>query len=180
MTSHIYSTATSQSKVYSIPLSERRDVIEKAVLRSIKRFYLQEFRKDNDSIVQKRYKQAADYTILRGFKKTCKRLFGDIPNLDEISQFLMIISFIKPLNKCRFNKEIQRKANIMNSVMYKYSLTKWKKLFEISELGFVFKYVYENHPDFLFGACKNKDNKLKQKCVETLDHWMIKFIQRGM
>ena len=175
-----YSTVTSQSRAYTKPLWERRDVIEKAVLRSIKRFYLQEFKKDNEKIVNKRYKQANDHTILRGFKKTCIRLFGDIPQIHEISQFLMIVSSIKPSSKCDFSKEIQRKASFVNSVMYKFSITKWKKIFEIEELGFVFKYVYKNHPEFLFQAWKSRAKELKQKCAETLDHWMIKFIQRGM
>ena len=174
-----FSTATSQSKTSSNSISERRDVIEKAVLRSIKRFYLNEFRKDNKNIIHKRYKNVTNSIILKGFIKTCSRLFGDIPGLNEIAQFLMIISSVKSTSAYKFSKEIQKKASIVNSVMHKYSYKKWKKIFEIRELGFAFKYVYENHPDYLSQAYKNKDNEIKEKCGETLEHWMMKFIQRS-
>ena len=93
-----------------IPLSERQDVINKALLRSIKRFYLEEFRKDNNSLTKLRYKQVPAEMILKGFKDTSRRLFGDIPNLSQISQFLMIISSINPKNKYPYSKRILAKG----------------------------------------------------------------------
>ena len=87
-----YSEATSIAKNKKKELKDRQDVINKALLRSLKRFYLEEFRSDNKHIVKKRYKQVPGEMVLNGFTKTCRRLFGDIPNINEISQFVMIIS----------------------------------------------------------------------------------------
>ena len=170
-----YSTVTSQSKACNKALSERRDVIEKAVLRSIKRFYLKEFKKDNKSIVRKRFKQATASAIIKGFKKMCRRLFGDISNLNEISEFLMIISSIKPTHSYPFIKSVKSKADLVNSVMYKYSRTMVRKILKIKELGIAFKYIYENHPEFVSKSCKNKDKESKNICNETLNQWMEQF-----
>ena len=116
-----YSTTMTKNHSAKKSFSEREDVINKALLRSIKRFYLQEFKKDNLFIVQQRYRQVSASTILNGFKTTCRRLFGDIPNLHKISQFLMIISGIKPMNKYPFSKRILKKGEHVSSAMYKYS-----------------------------------------------------------
>ena len=101
--------------------SDREDVINKGLLRSIRRFYLHEFKKDNPSIVQQRYIQVSASTMLNGFKTTCRRFFGGIPNLQKIPQFLMIISGIKPMNKYPFSKRILKKGEHVSSAMYKYS-----------------------------------------------------------
>ena len=72
--------------------NNRNDIVNRALLRSIKRFYYEEFKKDNKRIVKKRFKQVLPKVMFNGFKRTCHRLFGDMPNLDIITQFVMIIS----------------------------------------------------------------------------------------
>ena len=72
-------------------LSTRIDIVNRGLLRSVKRFYLEEFKEDNKKIVKKRFRQVRAQDILEGFKKTCHRLFGDLPNLDLIAQFLKIV-----------------------------------------------------------------------------------------
>ena len=50
--------------------SQRADIVNKALLRSLKRFYFQEFKKDNKRIVKKRFRQVQAEEIFNGFKKT--------------------------------------------------------------------------------------------------------------
>ena len=73
-------------------MSRRSDIVNKALLRSIKRFYFEEFKNDNKKIVKKRFKQVPAEEVFRGFRKTCLRLFGDITDINTISEFVMFIS----------------------------------------------------------------------------------------
>ena len=170
-----YSTATFQNKVSSMPLGKRRDVIMKAVFRSLRRYYLKEFKKDNKPLVRKRFAQVTASAIFNGFIKTCRRIFGEIPNLNEIAEFLMIVSSIKPMNSYPFTKSIQTKADLVNSVMYKFSRKMLSKIFKFKELGISFKYVYENHPEFLSKSFENKDNEDKELCTQILNELMEQF-----
>ena len=170
-----YSTTTNKNNKDKKQFSERDDVINKALLRSIKRFYLEEFRQDNKDLIKQRYKHASAVVILNGFKTTCQRLFGEVGNLCHISQFLMILSAIKPMNKYPFNRGIMTKADQVCNVMYKYSSSKFQKLFEIEEFEFVFRYIYDNHRDRIFKLCTKKEIENKEAYNQMLDTWIARF-----
>ena len=171
-----YTTASNKLK-RERKLNERQDVINKALLRSIKRFYFEEFRKDNKDLIKKRYKQVPSKVVLNGFKKTCLRLFGDIPNLSQISQFIMILSAISPMDKYSYDKSILTKAEQVCAAMYKYSSIKFKKLFNIEELEFIFCYIYNNHRDRIFKLWTKKEIENKEPYNQMLDTWIAKFIE---
>ena len=157
------------------PFSERDDVINKALLRSIKRFYVQEFRNDNDDLIKKRYKQVSASSIFNGFKKTSRRLFGDISNLNYIAQFIMIMSSVKAMNTYPFDQRVLAKAEQINNAMYKYSYTKFKKIFEIEEFEFIFRHILVNHRDRIFKLCTNKEIENKEVYNQMLEKWIEKF-----
>ena len=175
-----YSQTASKVKNYKTPLSDRQDVINKALLRSIRRFYLEEFRNDNECLAKQRYRQVPGAMILNGFKDTCRRLFGDIPNLHQISQFLMIISSINSMNKYPFNKRISAKGEQVSAMMYKYSYAKFQKLFEIEEFEFVFKYIYNNHRERIFKLCTKKEIENKEPYNQMLDTWITNFAEYNL
>ena len=109
--------------------------------------------------------------------KTCQRVFGDIPNLNHITQFIMIMSSIKPMNLYPFNKRIMMKAEQVNAAMYKYSYSKFQKVFEIEEFEFVFRHILDNHRDRIFKLCSNKEVKNKEIYNQMLDKWVAKFTE---
>ena len=51
-------------------LAFRVDVVNKSLLRSLKRFIMKEFKKDNRRLVKKRFRQVKAVDILAGFTKT--------------------------------------------------------------------------------------------------------------
>ena len=172
-----YSVATSKIINKKKELKDRQDVINKALLRSLKRFYLEEFRSDNKYIMKKRYKQVPGEMVLNGFTKTCRRLFGDIPNINEISQFVMIISWIKPVDKYPFIEQILTKGERICKVMCKYSYAKLQELFDIQEFEFVFRFIYDNHRERIFKLCTKKQVDNKEAYSQMLDSWIDKFAQ---
>ena len=168
-------STTPDNQLVKKPFSERDDVINKALLRSVKRFYLQEFRNDNPAITKKRYKHSNAFIIFDGFKSTCLRLFGDIPNLNKITQFIMILSSFKSTNTYPFDDKIVAKVEQVNTAMYKYSYTKLQKVFRIKEFEFVFRHIFENHRDRIFKLWNKKEIQNKEIYNKMLDIWLAKF-----
>ena len=100
---------------------------------SVRRFYLEEFKKDNKRIVKKRFKQVDAVDVFKGFLKTCKRLFGDKNNLVQITQLVMIISFVKPRDEYPYDEAIKQKGEIITETMRVYLVSMFHKLFQIEE-----------------------------------------------
>ena len=90
----------------------------------------------------------------------------------------MILSSVKPTSRYPYNKDIKAKAEAVNSAMYKYSYSKLRKIFEFKELGFLFKFIYENHPDSL-SKTRMTNEKEEEFYSHILNNWMMKFVQKG-
>ena len=106
---------------------------------------MKEFKKDNKKIVKKRFKQVNAVKVFDGFLKTCKRLFGDIPNITQMAQLIMIISCVKPRNKYSYDQTIKQKGELIIKAMQDYTLSSFNKLFEIEEFGFIIRFIFQNH-----------------------------------
>ena len=106
---------------------------------------MKEFRKDNKRIVKKRFKQVNAANVFDGFLKTCKRLFGDLPNFTQMAQLIMIISCVKPRNKYSYDQTIEQKGELITQAMQVYTVSNFNKLFEIEEFGFIIKFIVQNH-----------------------------------
>ena len=156
-------------------LSWRNDVINKSILRCIKRFYLREFRKRNQNIVKKRYAQFSSSIIFRAIKSMIKDLLGDIENLAEISQLVMIIIAIKPANRYPFIKDIYEKGNKIVGWMYQYSNSKFEQIVSIPELKIIWDFVLENHQDQMFKDWSKAISKNSEVYKEAVKEFALKF-----
>ena len=95
---------------------------------------MKEFKKDNRRLVKNRYRQAKAVDVMAGFVKTCNRLLPNIPNIDSMAQFWMILSGIKPSDTYPYEKSIQAKADRVVNTMYLYLAKNFEDIFEIKEL----------------------------------------------
>ena len=151
-------------------------MINRALLRSVRRFYLEEFKKDNKRIVKKRFKQVKVIDIFKGFKKTRNRLFGDnFQNDDTITQFVMIISSVKCKGKYSYDEEIKAKGELVARQMQDYSYGTFQKIFEIKEFEFIVKYLLENHYDRIFKFTSHMRKIDRQGYLEEFQKWMSNF-----
>ena len=177
----IYRSTAKKAKNKTNPkiLSEFRvDVVNKSLLRTVRRFVMREFRKDNKRLVKKRFWQVKAEDIHAGFVKTCNRLFKDLANIDSISQFAMIISGIKPLDTYLFEESVKANGDLVVKLMYDYSVSKFKKIFQINELKEIVRYILKNHPDDMHkpNSSKNQAYQANQESyAKMIDHWMAKF-----
>ena len=159
-------------------LAFRVDVVNKSLLRSLKRFVTKEFKKDNRRLVKKRFRQVKAVDILAGFTKTWNRLFKDAANIDSIAQFAMILTGIKPLDTYQFEESVKIDGDLVVKMMYDYSISKFEQVFQIDELKAIFGYVLKNHPEDIYrpNSSKNKTYQANQDSYATMiDHWMAKF-----
>ena len=113
--------------------------------------------------------------MFNGFKTTCYRLFGDIPNLDIIAQFLMIICGVKYKGKYPYDASIKEKAELVVKLVQEYSNLKFQRLFELQELGFLIKYLHDNHNDRLFKFTQHMQSFNDQVFAKTIESWIFKF-----
>ena len=171
----LYSTSIQINDIYHEKLSTRIDIVNRGLLRSVKKFYLEEFKKDNRKIVKKRFRQVRAQDILEGFRKTCHRLFGDLPNLDLIAQFLKIFWGIKHKSEFAYDESIKSKGDLVVKVMHKYSHSLIEKIFQIEELKFIVKHLVENHKERIFTFTRHLKTLDHNSYSKVLDLWMLKF-----
>ena len=113
--------------------------------------------------------------MLQGFKNTCYRLFGNIPNLDSISQFLMTVCSVRQKGNFTYDESIKAKGDLVLEVMRKYSNKSFEKLFTIEELEFVVKYLVDNHKERVFKFTRHMQTLDYQTYSKVLDSWILKF-----
>ena len=154
---------------------KRSDIINKALLRSIKRFIIKEFKKDNKRLVKKRFRQAKAIDILAGFVKTWNRLLPNIPNIDSIAQFAMILSGIRSSDTYPHEESLKNKADHVVHVIYHYTASQFEQIFKIKELEVIVKFIFENSPEDLYKPHRDKYQTKKELCVRTINAWMGKF-----
>ena len=126
------------------------DVVNKTILRSVKRFLLTKFRENNPKLRRTRYSQCRAATIYQATKDMCKELFGDIPQLSEISQFVMVFMALKAKTRYPFDRKIQCGAEEALSCLYSYSNYKFEKLICNPEFKFIALNLLDYHNDKVF------------------------------
>ena len=164
----------------SLPLlkykqNQRDWVVNKAILRYVRRVYLNLFKDENPKLVKRRFRNVqssqffcslwrlvsrsilpklkADMIFWIGSGVTSKYSFSlsDLSKFEEeptsLGVFLFRFIGIKPKDKVRYSEEMESKGEQMQIWMYKYSLPKLRELSKILEFKILFQYVYFNHLD---------------------------------
>lgn len=111
--------------------SKRYDVVNKAILRSMRRFFLNKFKLKNCKVVNRRFIKTSLREILKGFSDVVQEVIGTGENMDQISQFVMIFSEVNFKYRFPFDKEISNEAGRVVDCMYNYSHLKMNDLFTI-------------------------------------------------
>ena len=145
------------------------------MLRSIRRYVVKEFKKDNKKLVKKRYKQVEPMEMFSGFLKTWKRILPDYPDIDTMTQFVMIFSGICSSHAYPYEESIKAKGDQIAKVMQLFVSSQFEELFEIKELEVLFNTVLKNSPEDMYKPCREKYQSKMEACVSMIDQWKIKF-----
>lgn len=91
-------------------LATRDDVVNKTLLRSIKRFYLNKFKAENKKLVRDRFKNTKVEAFLEVLEEMCVKEFPNHKNPNLLAQYMMIFLGLKPGNRFQYNQNIASKA----------------------------------------------------------------------
>ena len=89
-------------------LSNRQDVVNKAFLRHLKRYYLNIFKNSNVRIVRARFCNAKSSEVMQAIKRTFKCEFEDICVPQELYYYLMGILKLKDISRMFCSDETKR------------------------------------------------------------------------
>ena len=153
----------------------RSDVVNKTLLRSIRKFYINKFKKVNRSIVRKRFKNVKTTNILRALIKFWMEEFsGTRYEIDykSLAEFMMVFLSIKPSSTFKFRKEAVDKATQVQECIGKYSLDKFKNVKKIKEFRILIVKIYNCSLDELLSSVKtikNNKDRYTQAIEDLLD-----------
>ena len=155
-------------------LATREDVVNKTILRWLKRFYLRKLYELGQNINRRNFKKSPTREIIDTLRSTCLSLFGSNSIDENLVHFLLIILRLKPNKKIAFDKQIEEKGYKVASWMYKYSNVKFSELFTIKELKFLFDFMTDNFYDEVLEIEKTiKANQ--DKYEETIKAYKARF-----
>lgn len=157
------------SSVHAIDLSKRRDVVNKTILRVLRRYLTQEFKtlvpqqyEDKEEIFEKFYENVKLYA---------DKIFGESnPDIKILHFYLAsVIDHRNIKEKDILESEmVSRDLTIFYDCLYKYSHTRLVNLFGVKPLGVIFEYFYNSAKDNVLkneGACA-KNKALYSKVLE--------------
>ena len=148
----------------------RKMIVNKAVLRAIRRFYLKIFKNENKKLIKRRYTNvyfeefvaALDkiivYKVLPeiqsdvDYKKSkysyeLSELNHDPSWPSDLAIFLYRFIGFKSKDERKYSKDIELKGDLMQNWLYRYSNLKLDKLLDVLEFRALFQYVYYLHFD---------------------------------
>lgn len=141
---------TKYSDESDIDLSKRRDVINKTILRILRRYFTQLFKDSFDE--QFKSKVAKSEWYFECIKQFCAKLFGKNHEMIEEINFYMA-SIILPKNVMKKDMAegsiSQDQFDSFHNCLYKYSHTKLVNLLEIKPLGVIYEKFYKGPLDVL-------------------------------
>lgn len=151
---------TPSSKPEDVDLAQRRDVVNKTVLRVVRRFYMQKFK---EMFAHKyKTKDAKNKWYFEYIKKFTIELFGAAhPDLTLLQNF--IASIINPKHMTAANiRETGLEKEVFftyYNTLYKYSHTRLVNLFKVKPIGTLYNYFLEGPVEEMIksepAVCKN-------------------------
>ena len=155
---------TQASSKNASELSRRSDVVNKSLLRSIRRYYLLKFRKQNKDLMRKRLTNVKMNKILNALKLICEEEFNQIEisaGLEDLAKFMLVFLNLKPRRYYGYDKNIIYKAFQVQDCMRKYSSIKFQNLNSIEELKILTLKIKESYIDDFFLKMKIKEENVE-------------------
>ena len=114
--------------------SNRQDVINKAALRKMRKYYSDMFKSANKKLVRLRFCNSKSSEIMRAAKSILKNEFGEEADIDELCYYLIGILKIKSLWRIHWNENIKQEVNQYLDWVRNYSKNKFDKIFKSESL----------------------------------------------
>ena len=156
-------------------LSVRSDLVNKTLIRSIKKLYLNKFKELNKRIVRKRFVNVEADIIMQALVNFWTLEFAEISyeiDLNFMAEFMMLFLGINSYDDYEFSKEAVAKANQAIDCMKIFTFKKLKKVWEAKEFKILLLKICNSElEEFLSSvkAVKNNKDRYKQAILEMID-----------
>lgn len=163
------------SSVHAIDLSKRRDVVNKTILRVLRRYLAQEFKtlvpqqyEDKEEIFEKFYENVRIYA---------NKIFGESnPDIKILHFYLASVIDHRNIKEkdMSASEMVSRDLTVFYDWLYKYSHTRLVNLFGVKPLGVIFEYFYNSAKD---NVLKNEVAWAKNKALysKVLEEFLFIF-----
>ena len=170
----INDTQLRSTNIETIDLAQRRDVINKTVLRILRRFYIQKFK---EMFPEKfKTKQAKNKWFFEYVKKFTIQLFGaDHEDLKILQAYLASIINTKHMTKndiIETQLENQEFLTFYNT-LYKYSHTRVINLFRVKPIGILYVYFFRAPKTEMLKSEVSVHNNSQLYEVAFSDFWKV-------
>ena len=135
----------------------RSDVVNKTLLRAVKRFYSNKFKMLQKSIAKRSSHNATTVDILDTLTQFWEQQFEGLKLRVEfrlLAQFMMLFLDIKTKSAHRLEKSISNKAKKTLDCLRKYSADKFKDVQKWRELRILIVKIYEHNLEEFFSEAK--------------------------
>ena len=122
-----------------INLSSRQDVVNKSILRQMRKYYLNVFKNTNSKIVRLRFCNVKSSEITRAIKGIISREFESESYPNDLHYYLIGILKIKDVSRMKWDLAIKRDVSDFLNCTREYSNIKFESLFKSIWLRTLFK-----------------------------------------
>jgi len=126
-------------------LSTRRDVINKTILRIMKRFYIQLFKEMHPHF---KPKSTSANSYLEACSNFIKSLKGFISVNDNLKYLIVSMMANNLTDEYMVDDKTKKSLKLLHSCLYSYSHKALKNMHEDSSLRLLFNYFYQNGQKF--------------------------------
>ena len=127
-------------------LSKRQDVVNKAWLRHMRKYYTNIFKRENIKILRSRYWNTKTTEIVRNIKRTFKDLFNVDSLPIDFYHYLIGILKLKDISKMKWSHQVIREVADFHDWLRNYSNIKYEDLFKSEWLRILWRKFVENDP----------------------------------
>ena len=148
--------------------NRRHDVMNKTIMRAVKRFYQRIFKQQNPQFFKQRLVNVPYCKLHVALRAICAKLFRGSAS-SKLPSFLVYFLRLKKINSEGRGPRGNRNAKLMIDCMYKYTSNRFSGLDKIPEFTFLFNHIYDNFQEELFEGEENTLKKWRSGYQRRLD-----------
>ena len=148
----------------------RSDVVNKTLLRAVKRFYSNKFKIMQKSMVNRRFKNVKTSQIIAALTKFWEQQFHSQKveiKYKLLAEFMMLFFGIKPKSTKRFDASVSTMGRKVQDCLRKYSFEKFKEIQKWRELQILIVKLYKENLDELFLEAKTMQTN-RERYLEAM------------
>ena len=124
-------------------VNKKEGVYNKAMLRMIRRYYLNLFKQENKKLVRKRFIRVKTYESIKGAKKMVAKYFPKYTS-GQLHYFLVRLFGCKYKSMNPPKNTAEERGDFVEDTIDNYTQKKFERLHKIPEFKIIFRHIFED------------------------------------